>query len=79
MNATTQHELAVMGRSGDTKTIWNPRNAAEVEVARATFDSLKGKGFAMFKVDEDGEQGEQMRTFDPKAAKMIAVPPIAAG
>jgi hypothetical protein len=32
-----------MDHSGDTKTIWDPSNAIEVEVARATFDALKKK------------------------------------
>lgn len=32
-------ELAVLDRTGDTKTIWDADNEAEVDAARATFDA----------------------------------------
>lgn len=66
--------------SGDTKTIWNPESPDEVESAQAQFDKLVGeKGYAAFRVDEDGEKGEKMRTFDAKAGKIILVPPMVGG
>jgi monomeric isocitrate dehydrogenase len=72
-------ELAVMDRTGDTKTIWNPAVDAEVEVARAAFNTLKKKGYAIYSVDKDGEKNTVMHTFDPNAAKLIAIPAIVGG
>lgn len=72
-------EIAVMGKEGDVKTIWNPKNADEVENARKTFDDMKKKGYVAFKVAKDGAQGEQMTEFDPEAAKMILMVPAFQG
>lgn len=72
-------ELAVMDHTGDTKTIWDPRNEAEVDAAEATFNTLKKKGYAIFKVNAEGEKGTKVNTFDPSAGKMIAVPPVVGG
>lgn len=75
----TKHEIAVMGTDGDTKTIWDPDNEDEVEVAKSTFKKFKDKGYLIYKVDKKGEKGEQLRIFDPDAAKMICVPPVVGG
>ena len=72
--------LRILDRTGDTKLIWDPENEDEVENARSTFDSLKKKGYAIFRVKgEKGEQGEQMRTFDARAGRLIAVKQLAGG
>jgi len=73
------HEFAVMDRTGDTKTIWDPRNEDEVEIAQTAFDKFKKKGYLIYRVSKDGGKGEQMSKFDIKAEKMIAVPPIVGG
>ena len=72
-------ELAVMDHTGDTKTIWDPKNEVEVDLARATFDTLKKKGYLIYRVGTNGEKGVAMTSFDPKAEKLIAVPPIVGG
>ena len=72
-------EIAVMGKEGDVKTIWNPKNEDEVENARKTFNDMKKKGYVAFKVAKDGGQGEQMTEFDPEAAKMILMVPAFQG
>ena len=72
-------ELAVLDRSGDTKTIWDPDNEDEVDIARETFRRLVAKGYAIFKVDKEGSKGVKMRDFDARAGKLIAVPAIVAG
>lgn len=72
-------EIAVMGKEGDIKTIFNPQNTDEVENARATFDGMRAKGYLAFKVTADGSQGEQITTFDATAGKFILVPPMAGG
>lgn len=72
-------EIAVMGKEGDVKTIWNPHNTEEVENARASYDRLKAKGYLAFRVDAKGEKGEQMTDFDPTAGKILMVPPFQGG
>jgi len=73
-------EMAVMGRKGDVKTMWNPDNEDEVKAAKKQWDDLVGKKrFRAFRVKGDGKKGEQISDFDPDAAKLIIVPPMAGG
>lgn len=73
-------ELAIMDREqGDLKVIWNPANADEVAAAKAQFDSLTGKGFLAYKVAAEGGKGQQIRTFDPSAEKIILAPALRGG
>jgi len=77
-----RNAFAVMGQAGDTKTIWDPNNPDEVEVAKASFDKLvASKRFRAFRVsDEDPhKKGERMETFDPKAGRVIFIPPVQGG
>ena len=65
---------------GDTKVVWDPEDASELENAKRQFGYLvKEKGFIAFKTDSKGGKGEQIRTFDEDAAAMILCPPIAGG
>jgi hypothetical protein len=73
------HELSELNHTGDTKTLWNPDNATEVEIAEHAFNTFRRKGFSIFRVDTDGAKGTLMTAFDPEAAKMIAVPAIVGG
>jgi hypothetical protein len=59
--------------------VWDPDNAEEVRHAREQFDELKKKRFAIFRVNAIGNKGELMREFDPRAEKLIAVPPVVGG
>jgi tRNA U38,U39,U40 pseudouridine synthase TruA len=73
-------EMAVMGLAGDTKLLWDADNEDEVENARRTFKDLVGKKkYAAFSVKKGGEQGAQIREFDPDAEKIILVPPMQGG
>lgn len=75
-----RYELSIMNHTGDTKVVWDPDNPDEVAAAKIQFDTLKGKGFAAFRVQgPKGEQGEQITEFDPKAVKMILIPPMRGG
>ena len=78
-NIRTKNELAVMDRTGDTKTLWDPSNAAEVEVARNSFNTFRKKGYLIYSVAKDGEKGKQVNEFDPEAGKLIAIPPVVGG
>ena len=66
-------------KGGDTKLIWAADNADEVENARRTFDDLRKKGFAAFKVNRLGNKGEQVFAFDQDAEKLILVPAMRGG
>jgi predicted glycosyltransferase len=73
-------QMAVMGREGDTKVIWDRTKPDEVEVARDTFDKLKKKGYMAYQVkDKDGKQGEVMQEFDAQAERVILVPQMVGG
>ncbi len=72
-------EMAIMGRPGDTKVIWDPDNKPEVDNARRTFDDLRSKGYLAFSVERDGAKGQQINSFDKDAAKLIMSPPLRGG
>jgi hypothetical protein len=75
-----QSFFAVMGREGDTKYMWDKNNAAEVEVARSTFNTfVKDKKYLAFKVVGDGTKGEQVRDFDPNHERYIFAPAMVGG
>lgn len=71
--------MAVMDSTGDTKIMWNPRDKDEVKVAKASFDTLTGKGFRAFKVNSKGEPADRIEEFDKNAEKIIMVPQMAGG
>ena len=66
-------------KGGDTKLIWAADNADEVENARRTFDDLRKKGFAAFRVNKLGNKGEQMTEFDPAAESVLFIPMMQGG
>lgn len=74
-----KNEMFILDHTGDVKVQWNRQNQDEISVARDTFEKLKGKGYAAFKMTASGSQGEQIRTFDPSYEHVILVPPIAGG
>lgn len=74
-----QHSMAIMGKEGDTKIMWSADRPEEVENARNSFNALREKRYLAFRVNEKGDKGEQMKEFDPKAEKIILVPPMAGG
>lgn len=72
-------EMAVMDRTGDTKTIWDKNNPDEVEAARSTFNRLTKKGYVAYTVVGEGKKGSVIKDFDPDAEKIILSPPLAGG
>jgi hypothetical protein len=65
--------------AGDTHLMWDANNEDEVSAMKATFDKLKRKGYLAFAVQAKGEKGQQVKEFDPKAAKLIMAPPMQGG
>lgn len=71
--------LSTLDRTGDTTITWDSDNATEVQVARETFDRMRGKGFMAFKVEGRDRRGQQITTFDPKAERIMLVPQMVGG
>ena len=69
-----EHELCVMTKEGDLKTIWDAENAEEVAAAKKQFDEMKKKGFMAYTVKKAGGKGEIMHEFDPEADASSATP-----
>jgi hypothetical protein len=72
--------LHTLDSSGDTRIMWDKGNPDEVASARRTFDELLKKGYAAFRaVGKHGDQGEQIRRFDPEAERIILVRALQGG
>lgn len=72
--------MAVMDpKEGDVRVIWDPDRPEEVESARAQFQTLRGKGYAAYRVTATGRKGEVIREFDPDAEKIILAPAMVGG
>jgi hypothetical protein len=72
--------MAILDRLGDTKVMWDKNDPNEVAAAKATFDSLKAKGFLAYSVKgKKGDKGEVIKQFDPEAERLIMSPPLVGG
>lgn len=69
----------VLNETGDTKTIWDPNNDDEVEVAKEQFKKLTDKGYKAYKVGKNGEKSSLVTKFDKGYEKLIFVPTIGGG
>lgn len=73
-------EMAIMGREGDTKVLWDKTKPIEVEVAKITFDKLIKDGYSAYAVSDTGDKkGSPVREFDSNAERLIFIPPMQAG
>ena len=73
-------EIALLGRQGDIKTVWDKDKPEEVKAARKQFDDLRSKGYLAFEVvDKIGEKGRQIYDFNPNAEKIILAAPMQGG
>lgn len=71
--------IHAMDATGDTRHEWDPRKPEEVELARKIFKDMQDKKFLIYRTRADGSQAEQMRTFDPKAERIIGTPQTVGG
>jgi hypothetical protein len=76
---TEKHVLRILGREGDVAVAWDPAVKTDVDTAKEKFDELKAKGYLTFAIDAPGKTPEQVRTFDPKAFEIVAVPQFQGG
>jgi len=74
------HTMHTLDRTGDQRVMWDADQREEVEAARATFDKLTKAGYMAYKAEgAKGEQGQQIRKFDPQAERIILVKPHQGG
>ncbi|MBA7713823.1 hypothetical protein ES703_122833 [subsurface metagenome] len=50
-----------------------------MEVAEKTFKDYTKKGFRAFRHWDEGKRGEELKTFDKYAEKVLFVPPLKGG
>ena len=73
-------EMKVLGSHGHMTYQWNKDNDAEVKAARDVFDKyVKKEGWSAFRETIKYEKGVRIEEFDPKAERIILVPPITGG
>lgn len=73
------HEFAVLDHHGDTPTTWALDQPDTLAAARGQFQSLKAKGYALFRLEGPDNRGIKLSAFDETATRIIAVAPIAGG
>jgi hypothetical protein len=79
VNPSFTGEMAVMGKEGDTKIMWDKAKPTEVDVARMSFDKFIKDGYSAYSVNDKGDKKDQVRAFDPESERYIFVPPMQAG
>ena len=77
--APARCEMTILDATGDTKVIFDPNNADEVDAARSTFNKLRGRGHVAYRVEGDGSKGTVMTEFDAAAGKIILAPALRGG
>ena len=71
--------LEIVDRTGHTEVSWDPDDPEEVQAAQEAFGECLGKGYAAFSMQSDGKQGEQIRSFDPYAGRILMLPALVGG
>jgi len=69
----------IMDHSGDVKKIWDPSKSIEVDDARQSFENLTKNGYRAYRTNDKGDTGEQMKTFDAAAGRVVFVPQMQGG
>lgn len=67
--------ISELNHEGDTKYTWDRKNPIEVAAAKEHFDSLRAKGFLVFKVKYLGLKKEAVSSFDGNAEKYLFTAP----
>lgn len=73
-----------LDHTGDERLEFDQGNAASVEVAKATFDLYRKKGYVAYRVessgaDPQGRKGAVMHEFSSDARRIIFRPPMQGG
>jgi len=73
--------LRVLNEHGDAAVAWAVEEEESTALAEAEFDRLRGEGAMAFarQCDASAEEAVLIRSFDPSAAEIIVVRPLAGG
>lgn len=71
--------MYVMDGTGHKDVMRWSESEASRDIARKAFNDFKAKGYSMFVMDEDDEQGRKLDSFDPSVGAFIAVAPLRGG
>ncbi len=71
--------LEVMDPTGHTEVQWDPDDPEEVRKAEETFNEMIKRGYAAYRMNAEGKQGEQIRKFDAYAGRILMSPPMKGG
>ncbi len=74
-----ERKMSIIDDTGDTEVKWNHNNADEVAAARATFDSLKRKGYTAYALSAGGGRGAVIAEFDQTVERMVLAPRVVGG
>lgn len=72
-------ELSILDSSGDTKVTWNCNIPEEINSAKNKFNELKEKGYTLFEIFSNGDQGKELKEFNPLTESILAIPPTRKG
>lgn len=72
-------KFSIMNRTGHTSIAYDVTTDEALAEAERIFDEHKKKGFAPFKVEEDGTTSGPLQTFDKEADEILMVPNIVGG
>lgn len=72
------HTLSILNGTGDTSIVWETDDAKQIAVAKAAFDQIVKHSLA-YQTDENGQNAEVIREFNPNAPQTIVSPQIIGG
>lgn len=71
-------QLHITDHTGDTTIEWDPSDPIEVNIAKASYDAAKAKGYLAYSEDDQGER-EIMREWNPRASRVVMIPQTVGG
>lgn len=71
--------LHILDATGDRTVTWDTEVKDSTVVAEQTFKEMVSKGYMGWKVIGERKSGEQIRSFDPHAEKIIMSTPFVGG
>lgn len=72
-------EMFALDATGHGSVIKWGRSPGEIAAARAAFDEYKRRGFTMFVLTEEDDQGRRLDDFDENVRGILAVPRMQGG
>ena len=71
--------MHVLGKSGDSETLWEPADPQSVKQARWRFEEYRRRGLLAFEASEAGAEAVNVRDFHPEAGEIVFTRPLIGG